>query len=83
MPNYNVKAIELGISYLDKVVRWDGFTKGPDVLRPLPYAYQDPGVWTNTVYVSYTNNKWYINVRTWADRTDETGWITIYYTKTT
>ena len=78
LPNATGKQVNHGISGLDTVVKMEGFARDPNAFTPLPF----PGSGSNPagfIQVGITSTA--VSIGTGTDRSNATGYITLYYTK--
>lgn len=80
LPNNTYKNINHGISNIDVIVRWEGFAKqsSDSTWVPLPFADSN-SAGSMGIYVNQSK----IYVFDGANRTGFSGYVTLYYTKTT
>jgi hypothetical protein len=87
-PNDDIKSIPHGITNIDNIIKYEGIAKNTTpTFIALPYASTSYGSVTSDAAVSgqitVDINKTSILIFAGKNRTDFTGYLTIYYTKTT
>lgn len=78
LPNAGGKQVSHGISGLDTVIKMEGFAKGSAAYTPLPF----PGTASNPAgFIQVGITSTVVSIGTGADRSNATGYVTLYYTK--
>lgn len=78
LPNATGKQVNHGISGLDTIIKMEGFAKDPNAFTPLPF----PGTAANPAgFIQVGITSTVISIGTGTDRSNATGYVTLYYTK--
>ena len=72
LPNATTKNISFNILNLKNIIKIEGYAKGPNYWLPIPYSN-----------ITVMCNSSVVGITTTTDRSNCTGFITLYYTKTT
>lgn len=72
LPNATTKNISFNILNLKNIIKIEGYAKGPNYWLPIPYSN-----------ITVMCNSSVVGITTTIDRSNCTGFITLYYTKTT
>ena len=79
LPNSTSKSVAHGISNFDKLLRLFGTLDGGALQSVIPLSYPDGITYNVGAYVTSTD----VVIKTGTDRTSDTAYVTIQYTKTT
>lgn len=73
LPNATTKNVAFNISNLKNIIKMEGYARGSNYWLPIPYSN----------YITIMCNSSVIGITTTTDRSSCTGYVTLYYTKTT